>query len=141
MRRRAFITAMGGTTTGTLAGCSWLSGDSPDDVVESYIEAILEDNMDRAEEFVHPESNVSPSPQPLLNDYNILETEQDDLSTATLQEEFSLDEDVAEVADPQDNAIVVVSAEFDTDTFALPFLLTDEDGDWLIIADWDHMYR
>jgi hypothetical protein len=162
MQRRKFIIASGAATAAGLAGCIGDDGGGsggPEGVVEDFYDA-AENNQDDPEAFVDEAKGLLHSESPLRGFLEFflqgqdsenaessttipesIETEvvSEDLSADEIQSEFGDSMMMSEVSDDVidsiagENAIVETTSEFeDGSTQTSRWLVTKEDGEWVI---------
>lgn len=150
MDRRTYLGGVGATITIGLAGCTdVLNGDDSDDpeaVVEQFFDAAADGDQEAAEALFHEEAFVPPvdeaeeditlesTTEQSLRD--VLELVQPTLGEEELDEQVEeareeLNNDVEEIG-ADDWTIVVAEVTFEGETEEVPYILVEDDGEWLI---------
>ena len=125
VNRRTCLAAIGGGVTTALAGCTsslpLIGSDSPEDVAEEYITAIMEDDREAANELIHPDS---PGGEYGEDEWDFIQ-------------EFSPDDaEVVEIEENDDQATATVETTYESDgeetTEEGEIELRTHDGEWMI---------
>lgn len=148
MERREFIAVAGATAVASFAGCL-SSGDpeSPEDAVEEYYEAIMQDDQDEIADLLHPESpllsegegNETDTPDLSIESIESVETRNDDIDSDYLDSEgvsparISM-EDFQALLEDEDAALVDITYMDSNQNEQTDLLLAAEDGiDWHVL--------
>ncbi|MFC6753423.1 hypothetical protein [Halorubrum tibetense] len=157
MDRRQFITGVATVSAVALAGCGdsegggrELSDRTAEDAVEQYYTAANDDDVESANEVIHPESEAHPIEEADLEDFDATLIEVNQLSTREFVEweqggELSEEEieqeverqeevlnDVIEFFDADDAALVLVTEEVDGEEIETTVRTVQDDGDWYL---------
>lgn len=130
MNRRTFLCGTAAAGTAALAGCLGLFEDGPDEVAESFVEALDAGEFAAAEEFLHPASPVDGAGQAadvIAAIYGV-----DGVVEAL---DISV-EDSRVIAESDDEATVAVTVAVDLVVEEaegdIPFQMRTDDGDWYV---------
>lgn len=133
MRRRTVLAGSAGLIAG-LAGCSGILGDSdggngepssPAEVARALVEALIEGDVDAANDLIHPDAPAGGVDQSNVESFQSVDASIEDVAVESRDESTAMVHVVvrAETGDGESGAI----------TF--PFELRKHDGEWLVYED------
>jgi len=123
-------------STVSIAGCSGILGESPEEVVEEFWEARIEGDIETQENLLHEESHVGSSEQPEVTIHEIEERSIEEFAEETGRTEEEIQENGEEMLD-----------ETGADDFAVVYFRTTdeyrekEEYYWLVYDDGWKIYN
>jgi hypothetical protein len=124
MRRRGVLSVGGAIVIGSIAGCL---GDSkgPEDDAKEYMKAVVNNDASKAEEMIHPESDIS-RPIGVVDD--IINEPIDDVDASVNEAELVEKSD----EEAETNVSLEVSRVVDSYTTGIRVIMRKNAGDWLV---------